>query len=669
LNHVTLAVDRYQNTGYTKTGNWDQKIGLTGLPYDNGALPYVLFSGGTAAPLALSNPDFYWQGYTRYDYLDNLTYIRGRHSMKFGINYIHETNNAADGRTGPGQFTFSNAQTSQPDAGGNFSTWGSATASFLLGAVSAGQTQNRFPGSFIIPFWAWFAQDEWRLGKLTVSYGLRWEFAPANRERYDRVSNFDPTVSNPGANGYPGALVFGGNCSGCLGHGIDINTWAHGFAPRFGLAYALNSKTVIRASTGIYYSVNRVGPGTSGYSIVAAFSSPDGYSPAFNWEGGFPNFPRPPIIDPSLLNYQGVGYLSPGATRLPQAHTWTFSVQRQLAASLALEVNYIGTHTTHIPNGTLGFPDIVNQSYLSLGSTLLQKINSPAAVAAGIQTPYPAFVNSPYNTVAQALKPFPQYTSISGGDPTGVAHYEDLEVKLNKRYASGLTSQVFLTWTKNITNADGGTSISGTVFGPYQYPLNRAGEMSEATLGQPLVFGASFAYELPFGPGKRFVNGKGIGGRLAAGWELSGFVKYNDGTPLSVTVPNNLSPLGYPGKRANAVAGQPVHSQSDPRDFNPAASRFFNSSAFSIPGSFQLGNTARVLDWARSWTGKSETVSLRRSFRIYERAHLVARMDMDNPFNFVRWGNPITDLSSANFGMVSSTTNARLIQINMSFEF
>jgi len=354
---------------------------------------------------------------------------------------------------------------------------------------------------------------------------------------------------------------------------------------------------------------------------------------------------------------------------MPQVHTWTFSLQRQLAASLALEVNYIGSHTTHIANGTLGFPNIVNQSYLSLGNTLLQKINSPAAAAAGIQAPFPGLLSSPYNTVAQALKPFPQYTSISGGDPIGVAHYEDLEIKLNKRYANGLTSQVFLTWTKNITNADGGTAIMGTVYGPYQYPLNPAGEMSIATLGQPLVFGASFAYELPFGRGKRFLNSKSVGGRLAGGWELSAFLKYNDGSPLSVTVPNNLGPLGYPGKRANAVAGQAVHSQSDPRDFNPATGRLLDPSAFSIPGSFQFGNTARMLDWARSWTGESETVSLRRSFHIYERARLVTRVDMDNPFNFVRWGNPITDVSSANFGMVSSTSNARLIQINMSFEF
>jgi hypothetical protein len=136
-----------------------------------------------------------------------------------------------------------------------------------------------------------------------------------------------------------------------------------------------------------------------------------------------------------------------------------------------------------------------------------------------------------------------------------------------------------------------------------------------------------------------------------------------------VTVPNNLSPLGYPGKRANAVGGQPVHLQSDPRDFNPATDRFLNASAFAIPGSFQFGNTARVLDWVRGPTGKSETASIRRSFHIYERAHLVTRVDLDNPFNFVRWGSPVTDRSSATFGVISSTTNARLIQLNMSFEF
>src|SRR5215472_8725157 len=100
-----------------------------------------------------------------------------------------------------------------------------------------------------------------------------------------------------------------------------------------------------------------------------------------------------PQIPPTRLNFQGVSYLAPGATRLPQVHTWTFSIQRQLAASLAAEVNYVGSHTTHIPNGTLGFPNIVNQSYFSLGNTLLQPANSTAAGAAGIRVPFPGFTS------------------------------------------------------------------------------------------------------------------------------------------------------------------------------------------------------------------------------------------------------------------------------------
>ncbi len=662
LNHFTFGVNRYENVTQTKgTGQgWNQKLGLSGLPYDNGAIPDLRFSGGTAAPLRVSNPDWYFQGYTPLTFTENLTWIKGRHSLKFGAIYILETQSVADGRTAQGMFTFTNLQTSQPNAGSNLSRWGSATASFVLGAVSAGQTQNRFASTFIYPSWGLFAQDEWRVGKLTVSYGLRWEYSPAGYERFDRTSNFDPTAPNPDAGGITGAIVFAGTCSGCLGHRDSVDTWRRGFAPRLGLAYELNSKTVLRASGGIYYSVKRVAPGTTGYQVVPIFSSADSFSPAFNWGNGFPqNFKRPPVIDPSISNFQSTSYLSPGSTRLPQTLNWTFSLQRQLAATLALELDYVGSHTTHIANTTLGFPDIVNQSYLSLGSTLLQKINSAAAAAAGIKSPFPGFENSSYNTVAQALKPFPQYTSISGGDPIGVAHYNALHVKLNKRYANGLTSQVYYSWTKNISNADGGT---------YQYPLSPAGEMSISPVGPPHVFGASVSYELPFGPGKRFLTGR-TAGLLAGGWEIAAFGRYSSGLPLTITVPNNLSSLGYPGKRATAVVGQPVHMQSNPRDFEPAKDRYLNSGAFSIPGSFQFGNTARVLDWARSWTDKTESISLSKRISIYERAHLVTRADFDNPFNFVRWSAPITDLSDANFGKVTASSPGRTIQISMSFEF
>ena len=203
-----------------------------------------------------------------------------------------------------------------------------------------------------------------------------------------------------------------------------------------------------------------------------------------------------------------------------------------------------------------------------------------------------------------------------------------------------------------------------------QYPLNRAGEISVSTNGPPHDFVCSFAYELPFGPDKPFLRHGGTLGRLVGGWQIVGFVRRASGNALSISVGNNLSALGYPGKRANYVAGQPVYLQSNPRDFDPGAGDLYlNSAAFAVPSSFELGNTARVLDWARGWTNKSESASIGKRTRISERVSAMLRADVENPFNFVRWGGPNTNRSNANFGKVTSASAGRVIQLNLALEF
>ena len=112
-----------------------------------------------------------------------------------------------------------------------------------------------------------------------------------------------------------------------------------------------------------------------------------------------------------------------------------------------------------------------------------------------------------------------------------------------------------------------------------------------------------------------------------------------------------------------------MHRVSNPRDFEPARDFYFNSAAFAVPGSYDLGNTARVLDWARGWTRKSEAVSLGKRTKITERASTLLRADMENPFNFVRWNNPVADRSNANFGRVTGAQAGRQIQLSLSLEF
>jgi hypothetical protein len=184
--------------------------------------------------------------------------------------------------------------------------------------------------------------------------------------------------------------------------------------------------------------------------------------------------------------------------------------------------------------------------------------------------------------------------------------------------------------------------------------------------GAPHAFVASFSYELPFGPGKRFLQDGGLIRHVVGGWQIVGYVRRASGNALSLTTGNNLGALGYPNKRANLVLGEPIYRTSDPREFDPARDFYLNPSAF---GSFELGTTARVLDWVRGWTNKSEAVSFGKRTKITERVGTLFRMDMENPFNFVRWSNPITNRSDSNFGRVTSTEPGRQIQLSLAIEF
>jgi hypothetical protein len=179
------------------------------------------------------------------------------------------------------------------------------------------------------------------------------------------------------------------------------------------------------------------------------------------------------------------------------------------------------------------------------------------------------------------------------------------------------------------------------------------------------------SYELPFGPNKKFLRSNNpLLKFVASGWNLAGYARYSSGDAMSFTVSNNLSVLGYGGKFADYVPGVPIFGVTDPRDFNPAVNRYFApAGAFVVPPTYQFGNIAPVLDWVRGFWQKAESVSLGKSFPIKERLHAQFRMDVNNPFNFVRWGDPNTSITSANYGAVTSAADGRKIQLYLAVQF
>jgi hypothetical protein len=257
--------------------------------------------------------------------------------------------------------------------------------------------------------------------------------------------------------------------------------------------------------------------------------------------------------------------------------------------------------------------------------------------------------------------PFPQYTSVGTGsenDPVGSARFNSLQVKATKRYANGFTLLAFWTWMKNMS------TLQSVQYTPVR-PITYSGDSPPHTLV------VNVSYDLPFGPNKKLLNSNNpVLRAVVGGWNLAGYFRYTDGQALSFTASNNLSTLGYGAKFANYVAGVPIFDKTNPRQFDPAVDRYFApAGAFVTPPLYQFGNTAPTLDWVRGYTQKAESISMGKTFPIKERLHAQFRMDVNNPFNFVRWGNPNTSFTSADYGRVTSSAEGRKLQLYLAVEF
>jgi hypothetical protein len=215
------------------------------------------------------------------------------------------------------------------------------------------------------------------------------------------------------------------------------------------------------------------------------------------------------------------------------------------------------------------------------------------------------------------------------------------------------------TWSKNLTN------IGATLQGPWE--RNKIVAPSPTTL--PADFKVSTIYDLPFGKGKAFLNkaGGALNG-VVGGWQLVFFIERASGSPLSLTPSNTLSTYGI-GKRANLNPGVPLTLNTDMGSFDPATDRYINPAAFSSPTTYALGNTPATMDWLRGWGVHSESASINKTIHLHERLRMKLGADFQNPFNLVRWTNPVTTLTASNFGMVTGSQPGRRLQLTLNIEF
>lgn len=678
--------------------------GMAGLPVGQAtnAFPNTSFSDS----YGLSS----WAGGKAYNTItnnftlqDDLQYIRGRHSLSFGV--LHqwlELNNMSwtGGGTSPVYLYFNSAQTAGYDASGTAqSSTGNAYASFLFGATNQGilydYSAYGTTGARSRPT-SLYVQDDYKASqRLTLNVGLRWDFYPPSTEVLGRYSWMNPNITNPSVN-YGGALQYAG--SGTYGCNCDtpLNNYYKNFGPRIGLAYQINDQTVIRGGYGISYThatgVTGIAALTNeqlGYAAIPNFVGQNGQQ-AFLLDSGFPSYTKGPFISSSYNTGGTVNYLDPvTGSRAPYVESWSLGIERMINNNLVLHASYVGTEGHYLPVAAYGHPgrgrwsNQLNPKYFALenatvnGATvnLLGAQATPANVAAAkaiisdVALPYSTFSG----TIAQMLRPFPQYSGINdvAGNVSN-SNYQSLQLTAKQRMAHGLS--LTFNYVLQREYDDNGTFRSAYV------PASV--DRSFGTSDSRNVINAQGVYQLPY-------TSKSLGPAavkaVLGDWKVAGIYTYSTGTPIAITL-NSCSTLYYQGTclpnvtpgysgnaRINGGWGKGVTATN-------TAINFIDPQAFSTPLNQAFGNAPRTAPFnLRGPSMWDIDMSLKREIPIHDRVKLLLDVSAYNLTNSVVFsigsttvqssaaGQPV---SSSALGQVTGQANSpRDIQLAMRISF
>lgn len=615
----------------------------------------------------------------------SVTWMKGAHQVKFGTQFNHVVNGPTRETNSNGTFNFTGAGTRQPgfNGTGSFIQPGYGFADFLLGSVTSATMDQPWESHLASQQWGWYVQDDWRVSsRLTLNYGLRWELFLPPTETDDRWSNFCPTCPNPAAGGFPGAIEFLGDGPGRNGRStmIDVYPWA--FAPRIGAAYAMGDNTVTR----LYYGVSRFPTNTllknglfnpnNGFAVNFNQTSADGgVTPLFaNWDNGTFTLVEP-ALNPSLQNGQNVAYHDYTSSKSHAQHAFGASVEREVGNSLVLGVKYAGKLLRGLPSSNLMTLNQLPLEHMSLGSLLTQNINSAAARAANIPIPYPGFTG----TVAQALRPYPQYQNVHQNTAfVKNTNWHAMILSAQQRYSNGLSIMANYTLQRSRTNDP--LSYNGAGVVTYLQSTQASALASEEPIHEVSAGGdwggmrthtmnITFSYRLPFGRGGRFGSDwHPVVDAVLGGWQVAGALHYASGTPLVITATGAATPSLQRWVLRNPdvpVAGNVDCDSYDPS--NPDA-RYVNAAAFSNPSQFEFGDTL-IIPGLKGCGIKRENVSVTKSFAFGGRRSLRIGASASNVFNRHTWNGLGRALGTAAFAQFTTVTPPRAIQLQAQFRF
>ena len=575
--------------------------------------------------------------------------VRGNHTYKAGGEWWRDFDGQKSGATA-GTWAFSGAQTGLPylqstNIGGG--TVGFPYASFLLGAANSASIRNRSETLRRKTGVGVYIQDTWKVTRrLTLDYGLRWDRQDASREQHDRSASFDRFSPNPSAGGLPGATMYEGygpkKCNCLFG-----STYNKAFAPRLGLAFQINSKTVFRAGWGLVYgrtaATNTGGSTVGGGFNTLNFTTNNFGEPAATFATGL-------VYDQSLLyvaNYDPGIQPQPGTiTSAPnwvddtsgrpgRINQWNLSLQREIFKDLTIEAAYVGSRGSHIAGGLTQFNALSIEALKAKGfditnaadrSILNSPWNSTAAQARGIKAPYAGYPTG--QTVAQTLRPYPQFGNLGAtGQQRANSWYDALQSKLTQRFSHGLTSSASFTWQKEL---ELGTGATNDVF---NIPNNKGISSSS----QPFALAIGLSYETPGISSNKIVKA------LARHWTIGSFWRFSSGLPIPTpSSNNNLNLYLFQNTRQNRVAGQPLFVKDlNCHCIDPNKDFVLNKDAWADPAQGTWGVGAAFYNDFRFQRHPHEQIGIGRLFAIREGMSLELRMEFFNIFNRAQMADPI----------------------------
>ncbi len=593
---------------------------VPGIPINpaiGGGIPLTQFSNYTFE----GSPDYLpkQQIPMLYQYSDTLSMVHGRQTIKAGVDlYLPMRNIFQDEPGTRGDLDFTGVFTCQHSApGACVSGTGLSYADGLIGATEATQLTNVFFVDQRLWMASGFFEDDWKATpKLTLNLGLRYDFATPVYEGQNRMADFNPSS---------GSLVFAQ--SGSLQDRTIVKPNTKDFGPRFGFAYSVDRKTVVRGGYGVYYTLfERIGSEDQlaenpPYLINKAPASST--TPVLKPSVGFPaNF-----LDPSSINFNDLTSFHirsiPVDDPDPMVQQWSLGVQRQFGAVWVGEVDYIGTKSTHLD--------------------VIRDYNQPL-IANGVTT---------------GVVPYPDYGQIEWTSPIGYGNYNGMQASLTRRFTDGWSVMAAFTHSRSLDNApeeletNSGDAPNGrsysTWYGPSDFDI-------------PNRLSLSYVYELPFGHGKPMLN-HGPLSWIFGDWQTSGVYTYYSGHPFQVNENDGvrnaaLDLYGYTTATPNLV-GKP-HIVGNPncwfyisKDTACAALAPVNyTDAYATTAVGAIGDVGRntlrgphttVFDW-----------NLLREFPFGSHYNVEARWEVFNVSNTPEFGQPQSNITSGSVGSITT---------------